>query len=180
MALWPLAGLILNWSTYRLPGLAAVVYVAAVALPMFLWWLGPRGIGPVVSLLTSSAAVGLTLLLGLDLGGPHPVAGYFMNSWGVATAFVLAFARPIEEPLASMVAVTIVNATVTPNPLHDPQALHEAPMEIGPAIPMAIFAVALVAALRTGARGVRRTRELAAAMEERRAVADAVHHERLA
>lgn len=177
-AVWPVSGLVLNWSAYREPLVAAAVLVAAVALPLALCVRGPRGIGPVMSVLSCAAALALTGALGLQLDHPYPDGAFWMNSWGMAAAVVMAFARPAEEPLALAAGVLVVTAVVAPSPFTDPQVLHVAPMAIGAAVPATVCAVALATALRAGVRSARAVRAAAEAAEQRLAVADAVHLER--
>lgn len=176
MALWPLTALVLHWSEYHDPPVAGAIFVFAVGIPLFLCWQGPRGIGPFVSLLAGGSSAVLTLLLGLQLDGTDPGGQHWMNSWGVASAFVLAFARPVAEPLAIMTGVLIANFAV--KPIGDAQALHIAPMTIGAAVPPAVAGVVLAAMLRRAVRAVRETRASTEAADQRRAVAEAVHEQR--
>lgn len=177
-AIWPISGMLLYWSVYRNPAVAAAVLIAAVALPLALCVRGPLGIGPVLSLLSCGAAVGLTWVLGLQLEDPFPSGALWMNSWGMAAAVVLAFARPAEEPLALAAGVLLVTALVAPSPFTDPQVLHVAPMAIGAAVPATVCAVALASALRAGVLSARAVRAAADAAEQQLAVAQAVHVER--
>lgn len=177
-ALWPLTTLVVQWPDYRNPGVAAAILVVAVAVPLGLCRLGPRGIGPVVSLLAGTSSVLLTVLLGLQLEGPGSGAQHWMNSWGVAVALVLAFAPPAEEPIAVMAGVVVACYVDSPIAAGDIQALHIAPMSVGAAFAPTICAVALAATLRTGVRAARQTREGAERNEEHLAVGNAVHRER--
>lgn len=177
--LWPVSALILQWSDYRSPWAATAMLVVALTVPLALCRLGPRGIGPGTSLLAGASSVLLTVLLGLQLHGTDSGGAHWMNSWGVAVAIVLAFARPVEEPLAMMTGVLIANVAVKPLVPGDVQALHIAPMTIGAAFPAAVCAIALAATMREGIRTARRIRASAEATEQRLAVADAVHQERL-
>ena len=177
-AIWPAGCVALYWSDYRDPRVVVGVLVASVVLPLVLCARGPRGVGPVTSLAGCAAAVGLAVLLGTQLGGPHPMQGYFLNSWAVAVGVVLAFARPPEEPFALALAVTGVTAVFAWPTLHDPLVRHIAPMLVAPAVPATVSAVALAVALRTALSAARRTRERTAAVEERAALTEAVHQER--
>lgn len=176
--LWPLSALILQWSDYRSPPAAAAMLVVALAVPLILCRLGPRGIGPGASSIAGVSSVLLTVLLGLQLDGTDSGGAHWMNSWGVAVAIVLAFARPVEEPLAVMTGVLIANVAVKPLAPGDVQALHIAPMTIGAAFPATVCAIALAATMREGIRTARRLRASAEETEQRLAVADAVYQER--
>lgn len=177
-AAWPVTAVVLQWSDYRDPVAAVAILVVAVAVPLALCQLGPQGIGPLASLLAGGSSVLLTVLLGLQLNVPDTGGQLWMNSWGVAAAIVLAFARPVEEPLAVMAGVLIASLAVLPIAPGDVQALHIAPMTIGAAFPATVCGVALAATMRAGVRAARRARAAAEMNEQRRAVEDAVHLER--
>jgi hypothetical protein len=175
-ALWPLGGLLLYWPTYRDPWVVAGAWAASVALPLLLVARGPRGIGPAAAAAAAATTITLTAVVGLQLDDARD--GYFMNSWGVAAAVVLAFARPPEEPLAVGAGIFAVTALLNTPLTSDLQVRHIAPMAIGAALPATAWAVMVAVVLRATLGAARRLRVEAEAVEDRLATAEAVRRER--
>ncbi|MGE3288179.1 MAG: hypothetical protein AB7J32_19055 [Pseudonocardia sp.] len=181
MALWPLAALVLSWNVYANPWAASAVYIASVALPLAMWRRGPGGITLAASLSSIAAALALAVLLAAQID-PGEVARsaltFWPNSWASATFFVLAFARPPEEPLLGFAGLTAINYAVYLPPGADLFIRQNAPGRVGAVVPAAVAILAMIGALRIGVRNVARNRALAVAAEQQLAMADAVTRER--
>lgn len=183
MALWPLVAMIDYWDLYTAPVFVAGIYVASVALPMAMWRLGPRGIGPVTSLLSIAVAITLALLLRGQLDPIEIVqngASFWLNSWATTTFFVLALTRPAEEPALGFVVITAIDIQAYLPRDASLFVLQNAPGRAGAAFVPAVAILGMVMAQRAGVRAVARGQALAAAAEQQLAVTDAVARERAA
>jgi hypothetical protein len=181
MSIWALTGLAGHWEHYTVPWLAAAVFIGSLVLPMAIWRLGPRGIGPGASLLSIVGTLGLSAALADQIDdrllGEIGI-GNWITSWGAATYFVLAFARPVEEIVVAFVAFVSLNYWLDFPADPDVYLLHSAPARIGAVVPGAVALLALTTALRSGVRRVARSRDLASAAEQRLAISEAVSRER--
>ncbi|MDN5919412.1 MAG: hypothetical protein L0I76_30660 [Pseudonocardia sp.] len=177
-ALWPVCSLLLNWDEYRSPGTAVAILVMAVAAPLVLCRIGRHGIGPCTSLTAIAGSTTLSVLLGLQVEASDLGGAYWMNSWSVASAVILVFARPVEEPLLAALSALGANIAVSNLQPDDLQAWHVAPTTIGAPVPATVCAIALAQILRMNVRSSRRARAALQTAERQRAVAAAIHNQR--
>ncbi|WP_300012426.1 hypothetical protein [Pseudonocardia sp.] len=179
VSIWPLIALAQQWSEYQRPAVAAGVYVASLALIAGLWRRGRSGISPTVALLAGVAVVVLNLTLIAEVASTSPFGeAAWMCGWGAAVPMLLAFARPVEEAVTILAALTVSSAIGLSRSGPSTLTLHATALDIALPVAAATSGLALVVALRHSAANARESRSRAEAIAERHRVLDAVEGER--
>lgn len=178
VGLWPPIALAADWSRYERPLVASAVYIASVAIVAVLWWSGRRGIGLGTSVAAGLAIGALNVALTLQVpAGEFFGVALWLHSWGAAVPMLLAFARPVEEPIAILGLLTVTNIVAVARADQDIEALHNAPLHVGLALSVAASGLVLVVALRSSVATARRSRQQTDALVQRERVAATVERE---
>lgn len=179
VGLWPALALLSAWELYAQPGLALAAYLASLALVGGLWWRGRSGLSLRVSLGAGVVLVVLDLTVILQVAPGEPVgAAMWMGSWGAAVPMVLAFGRPIEEPIGIFVAMAATNLAIVVRGEQTIESLHAAPLHVLMPLASATAGLVFVAALRRSVVNARRSRARTEALTQHRRIVEAVDGER--
>lgn len=180
LGLWPTFALVREWDRYDDPIVAVAVYLGSVAVVVWLWVSGRRGIGPITSLATGAAICALNIVLILQVpAGEFFGVAFWLHSWGATVPMILAFSRPVVEPLAVLAVLTATNVFAVARAEQTVSALHNAPLHVGLPVAIAASGLALVVALRPSVVNARRSREQTAELARHERISATVERERV-
>lgn len=171
-----LAVVVSHWADFHDPWRVLSVFVVSCVLVGALWWRGPSGIGPLASAVAAVCVWALLLVAWGELTSAGLSRSNWMSYWSAAVPGVLAFGRPLIEPVLIALGSTVLNAAMFAR-----RAAEVAPgnwqdavnITLGPLV-FTVSAVAVFRTLRSSATATRRARERAESLTRRIRVADAV------
>lgn len=179
VSLWPAIALVRSLPTYEQPVVAVGIYLGSLGIIAALWRWGRTGLGWPVSVGSGIALAGLNVALTLQVPADAATGtALWLHGWGAAVPMVLAFSRPLEEPLAVLALLGASNAVAVVRGEQTVAALHDAPLRLGIPIAMTAAGIALVVALRRSVSAARRSRDQAAVLWERERIREAIEQDR--
>ncbi|GAA3892999.1 hypothetical protein GCM10022243_67470 [Saccharothrix violaceirubra] len=156
MALANLAQLLAHWSSYRNGPVVVAVLVGLAGATALVWFRSRTGLGPVAAGVGVLAGPLACVVIATQLPADQLTGlANWVSGFAVAPVLLLPFSRPVEEVVAALAALVVVQAVVLEGVTGTPRQLHAVVLSGGAAAAIGAGTALLVGVMRATVRAGR-------------------------